>query len=86
MLSHQFGISGQVQPFINLRRSRFGQPETELYAGDNVSRCGSDKVDAIHDAARVFEATADVMIANYQQQTTNLPPTTRIDHFAEIEF
>ncbi|MFJ4288011.1 lambda exonuclease family protein [Paenarthrobacter nicotinovorans] len=41
--------------------------------------------EAIHDAARIFEATADVMIANYQQQTTNLPPTTRIDHYPDLE-
>lgn len=41
--------------------------------------------EAIHDAARIFEATARVMIANYQQQVDGLPPTKRIDHYLNPE-
>lgn len=40
--------------------------------------------DAITDAVLVFEATAAEMIGAYNAATKNLPPTERLDHFAEM--
>ena len=41
--------------------------------------------DAITDAVLSFEANAAAMIATYNAATENLPPTERLDHFAELE-
>ncbi|MGK3957864.1 YqaJ viral recombinase family protein [Arthrobacter sp. R4] len=41
--------------------------------------------DAITDAALTFEANAAEMISTYNAATENLPPTERLDHFADIE-
>jgi len=41
--------------------------------------------DAITDAVLVFETNAAEMIAAYEAATKNLPPTERLDHFAEME-
>lgn len=41
--------------------------------------------DAITDAALTFETNAAEMLAAYATATKNLPPTERLDHFAEME-
>ena len=41
---------------------------------------------AIIQAVAQFEKAADDIIARYTEKTLTLPPTTRVDHFADIEF
>lgn len=41
--------------------------------------------DAITDAALTFEANAAEMLATYAAATEGLPPTERLDHFADME-
>lgn len=41
--------------------------------------------EAITDAVASFELAAELMIDKYQAATENLPPTERLDHFAEME-
>ena len=41
--------------------------------------------DAITDAALTFETNAAEMLARYAEATEGLPPTERLDHFAEME-
>lgn len=41
--------------------------------------------DAIRDAATAFEENVAAMIDSYMAATENLPPTERLDHFAEME-
>lgn len=41
--------------------------------------------DAITDAVLTFEANAAEMLATYNAATEHLPPTERLDHFAEME-
>ena len=40
---------------------------------------------AIKEAVEAFEKTAAVMVATYQNLTADLPPTERLDHFADME-
>lgn len=40
---------------------------------------------AITEAVEVFEANAAEMLATYNAATKNLPPTERLDHFADME-
>jgi hypothetical protein len=41
---------------------------------------------AILEAVQAFEDTASLMIANYKDSVAGLPPTERIDHYAEMRF